>query len=173
MNLGTFVGFMIAFVVFGMTIVMSFKNVGVILDVHAGLIVVGGTMAVTLICFPVGRIVNLLKVFVRRIFGKNRRDYIALIREIVLLSEAHRKGIKQFEAAITGISDPFLRDAANVLFWVKAEISAEELRDLLETRVATHFKIYSAEAKLFRTIGKFPPAFGLMGTKMKFVKTRP
>ena len=169
MNLGTFLGFATAFAVFITTILMSFKNVSVILDIHAGMIVVGGTIAVTLICFPAGRIFGLLKVFARRIFGKNKRDFIGLIQEIVILSEAHRKGTKQFEAAIPSVKDPFLRDAANVLFWIKAEVSAEELRDLLETRVATHFKLYTAEAKVFKTMGKFPPAFGLMGTTIGMI----
>jgi chemotaxis protein MotA len=55
-----------------------------------------------------------------------------------------------------------------MLFWSK-EISAEELRDLLETRVNTHYKLYMAEAKVFKTMAKFPPAFGLMGTTMGMI----
>ena len=169
MNLGTLVGFLVAFSVFTATMFMSFKNIFVVLDPHAAMIVIGGTVGVALICFPAGRIFDLFKVFTRRVFGKNKRDYIGLIQEIVILSEAHRKGVKQFEAAIPSVKDPFLRDAAGVLFWIKAEVSAEELRNLLETRVQTHFKLYTAEAKIFKTMGKFPPAFGLMGTTIGMI----
>lgn len=169
MNLSTFIGFLVALGVFVATVIMSFSNVSVIFDLHAAIIVIGGTVAVTLICFPAKKLLALLRVFARRLLGQNKRDFGFLIREIVMLSEASRKGPKQFESSILAVQDPFLRDAANVLFWVKADVSAEELRDLLETRVATHFKLYSAEAKVFRTIGKFPPAFGLMGTTIGMI----
>lgn len=169
MNFGTLIGFVIAFVVFVGTIIMSFQNAMVIIDLHAGLIVIGGTVAVALICFPVGRIAGLMAVFVRRILGKNKRDYMALIAEIVTLSEAHRRGKKTFELAAASVKDNFLRDAAQVLFWVQAEVSAAELRDLLETRVKTHYKLYMNEAKVFRTLAKFPPAFGLMGTSIGMI----
>ena len=169
MNIGTFVGFIIALAVFVTTVLMSFTNFRVIFDLHAGLIVIGGTVAVALICFPIKRITALLGVFVRRVLGQNKRDFAALIAEIVVLSEARRRGTRNFEAAIPMIKDNFLRDAASVLFWIQAEVSPEELRDLLETRVATHFKLYMNEVKVFRTISKFPPAFGLMGTTIGMI----
>lgn len=169
MNLSTFLGFIFALLVFGATVIMSFSNAKVILDLHAALIVIGGTVAVTLICFPIGRITNLLRVFLRRLLGKNKRAYMPLVAEIIALSEAQKKGSRAFESAITQVQDPFLRDAANVLFWVQAEVSPEELRDLLETRMTTHYKLYMNEAKIFRTMSKFPPAFGLMGTTLGMI----
>ncbi len=169
MNLGTLVGFVLAIASFVATMLMSFKNVAVVLDLHAFVIVIGGTVAVTLICFPAERIFSLLKVVGRRLLGKNKRDYVGLIQEIVMLSEAHRKGEKNFEAVIPKITDPFLKDAANAIFWIKADISPEEMRDLLETRVVTHTKIYTNEAKIFKTLAKFPPAFGLMGTSIGMI----
>jgi chemotaxis protein MotA len=169
MNIGTLLGFLAALAVFCASVAMAFQNAGVIFDIHAGLIVVGGTVAVGLICFSPGQIWSLLKVFFRRMFGKTRRDYPGIIQEIVMLSEASLKGKKAFDASINSVKDPFLRDAANVLFWIKAEVSPEELRDLLETRVRTHFKTYMNEAKIFKTLAKFPPAFGLMGTTMGMI----
>jgi len=169
MNVGTLVGFILAITSFVATMLMSFKNIAVVLDPHAFVIVVGSTVAVTLICFPAGRIYELLKVVAKRLLGKNNRDYAALIQEIVMLSEGHRKGIKTFESLIPKIQDPFLKDAANAIFWVKADVSPEEMRDLLETRVMTHLKIYTNEAKIFKTLAKFPPAFGLMGTSIGMI----
>lgn len=169
MNLGTLIGFILAIASFVATMLMSFKNIAVVIDLHAFVIVIGSTVAVTLICFPAERIFALLKVVGKRILGKNKRDYAALIQEIVMLSEAYRKGEKNFETVIPKINDPFLKDAANAIFWIKADISPEEMRDLLETRVVTHTKIYNNEAKIFRTLSKFPPAFGLMGTSIGMI----
>jgi chemotaxis protein MotA len=169
MNVGTLIGFFFAFSVFGVSVIMSFRNASVVLDLHAGLIVVGGTVAVALVCFPLKQITALLKVFAKRVLGKNRRDYDGIIQELVILSDAHRKGKKVFEAVIPSLKDAFLQDAAGMLFWAQSEISEIELRDLLETRVNTHYKLYMSEAKIFRTMSKFPPAFGLMGTTMGMI----
>lgn len=169
LNIGTLIGFIVATAVFVVSVIMSFRNVGVIADMHAALIVIGGTVAVALVCFPIGQITSLLKVFFKRLLGKNRRDYESLIKQIVLLSEARRKGAKAFEAAIPKVDDHFLKDAAGMLFWAQSEISADELRDLLETRINTHYMLYMNEAKVFRTLSKFPPAFGLMGTTMGMI----
>lgn len=169
MNIGTLIGFLVATVVFVVSVIMSFRNVGVIFDLHAALIVIGGTASVSLVCFPIGQITSLLKVFFRRLLGKNRRDYTSIIDQLVVLSDARRKGAKAFEAAIPNVQDLFLKDAAGMLFWAQSEISEDELRDLLETRINTQYALYMNEAKVFRTLSKFPPAFGLMGTTMGMI----
>jgi len=168
-NFGTLIGFVVAFTVFAASVVMSFRNAHVLIDVHAGLIVLGGTFAVALICFPMKQISSLLRVFFKRLLGRSRRDYGAIIRDLVLLAEAHKRGTKAFEAAATKVQDPFLKDSAEMLFWARTEISDEELRDLLETAVDTHYKLYTDEARIFRTMARFPPAFGLMGTTMGMI----
>ena len=169
MNFGTLVGFLIATFVFIVSVMMSLRNISVIVDVHAALIVLGGTIAVSLVCFPLNQIIGLFKVFIKRLLGTNRRNYGAIIQELVMLSNARRGGMRAFEAATAQVADPFLKDAAGMLFWAQAEISAEELRDLLETRINTHYMLYIGEAKIFRTLSKFPPAFGLMGTTMGMI----
>ena len=55
------------------------------------------------------------------------------------------------------------------LFWLESDVSGEELRDLLESRAKTFFDEYMEEAKVFKVIGKFPPAFGLMGTTLGLI----
>ena len=169
MNVGTLLGFIASLAVFVISVIMSFSNASVILDVHAALIVLGGTFAVTLVCFPIQQIASLLKVFLRRILGKNKRDQVALIKEIVRMSEAYRKGKKTFQATLSSVQDPFLRGAGEVLYWLEAEVSREELHHLLTNRAKTQLSLQLEEAKIFRIMGKFPPAFGLMGTTMGMI----
>ena len=73
----------------------------------------------------------LLKVFFKRLLGKNRRDYDAIIREIVVLSDANRNGQKNFDAVIPTIKDPFLRDAASKLEDAQQIASLQEAAELL------------------------------------------
>jgi chemotaxis protein MotA len=169
MNFGTLIGFLASLAVFVVSVIMSFSNASVILDIHAALIVIGGTLAVTLVCFPLQQITGLLKVFLRRILGKNKRDHAALIKEVVRMSEAYRKGKKTFQSTISSVNEPFLRGACEVLYWLEAEVSREELHHLLTNRVKTQLSLQLEEAKVFRTMSKFPPAFGLMGTTMGMI----
>lgn len=169
MNFGTIIGFLMATAVLVASIAMAFSNIRAVLDVHAALIVFGGTVAVAFICFPLSQITSLLRLFVSRILGRHKRNYAGVIQEVVMLADANRKGRKAFESALNAVADPFLKDAGQVLFWMDAEVSPEELRDLLETRVATHFSFDMEDAKIFRTMAKFPPAFGLMGTTIGMI----
>jgi len=169
MNFSSFIGFALAGTVFTAALMTSTKNYMVFLDTHALLIVVGGTISASCICFPVGKVMGMVKVFLRRILGGGKRDYMALIDEVVALAAANRRGKQALEGAITKVKDPFLKDAAQVLQWLDAEISKEEIRDLLETRAETVYERYSTEANIFRIMSKFPPAFGLLGTSLGMI----
>jgi len=93
------------------------------------LIVVGGTAAVTLICFPLEQIKTLLSVFFKRTLGKNKKDYNHLIKEIVTLSEAKKIGRKNFDQAIKEVKDHFLKSHIGIQFeQVDKNISREFIR---------------------------------------------
>jgi len=169
MNKGTLFGIVASLVVFFVVVAMTVSNVKTLLDLHAFILVFGGTMAAALVMFPAEDMMKLLRVFFRRMFGKNRRDYPKLVAEIVNLAKAWRKGKNVFESTINEVKDPFLKDGALALFWLEGDISHDELRHMLETRADIHFEEYSYEAKTFASLGKFPPAFGLMGTTLGLI----
>src|SRR4051812_31732197 len=110
MNISTLIGFLLSFGVFFGALIMSSRNLIVFLDYHAILIVIGGTMSASFVCFSLPRVAGLLKVFAKRMLGTNKKNYMALIDEIVSLSQAFKKGKQTFEASIKNISDPFLKD---------------------------------------------------------------
>jgi chemotaxis protein MotA len=148
---------------------MTSNDVTIFLDGHAALIVVGGTLSASFICFSFGRVFGMVKVFWRRMLGKSKRDYLGLVQEIVALSTEARKGRSQLEAFVPKVRDNFLRDAAGVLSWAEADVPTERLRTLLETRAETHIERYLEEAQIFKSMAKFPPAFGLMGTTLGMI----
>jgi chemotaxis protein MotA len=169
MNLGTLTGVLVAFGVFFVTVFLTFTNIMAVIDFNSILIVAGGTVGIGFICFPAGKIIKLLKIFAKRLLGKRQTDYGKIVEEISMLSKAWRKGRKDYETAVTEVKDLFLRDGAEALFWLESDISEVELRDLLETRAETHFEEYMDDARIFKTLGKFPPALGLMGTTLGLI----
>ena len=169
MNVTTLFAFLSALAIFSGTVFLSFSNSYAVYDYKAALIVFGGTIATTFVCFPAGQVLTLFKVFWRRVMGKSRRDYDQLIKEIVLVAKASYRGPKAVQAALEEVSDYFLKDAAEIAAWTQSDVPKEKLRELLETRAMTHYRIYMSEAGIFRTISKFPPAFGLMGTTIGMI----
>ncbi len=169
MNLSSMVGFLLSITVFVVAVARSAKDYHVFLDEHAILIVIGGTVAASCVCFSLPKIFSLFKVFFRRVIGKSKRNYPGLIQEIIGLSQASRRGRQAFEQAVNKVDDLFLKDAGNVLFWLDAEVSHEDLRELLETRAETHYERYLGESEIFRVMSRFPPAFGLLGTTLGMI----
>ncbi len=169
MNFSTLLGFVLSAVVFFSAVVKSTTNFGIFFDFHAFLIVFGGTCTASLVCFNQKKLFALVKVFIYRIMGLNKRNYPKLIEEVIRLTQAYQQSSRAYEDEISQVTDPFLSDAAEVLFWIESDVPPEQLRDLLETRAGTHFEQYMDQANMFRTISKFPPAFGLLGTTLGMI----
>lgn len=169
MNLSMILGLLAALGLLSYIVINSFGDPESFLEVQSLIIVFGGTIAATLISFPVPQIYSLLRIFLSRMFGFRKRDYIKVVQDLGVLSKAYRKGRKTFEDAARSVSHPFIADGAQLLAWEDSEISPEELRDLLETRAKTHFNEYMKQADFFKTISKFPPAFGLLGTTVGMI----
>jgi len=164
MNYGTVLAMMASFLAVGVTVLMSLQDPLVLLDLHSIIIVFGGTLAVAFTCFPYQQVLNLFKVFIKGVMGRQQSSFLDVVDQVALLSLARRQGRAAFERAVEEIKHPFLREGGKVLYWTEADISREELRDLLETRAETMYSAYTQDAHIFKTISKFPPAFGLIGT---------
>lgn len=169
MNMSTLVGFGASLAVFVIAVLMSTDNSMVFADAHAILIVFGGTIAASLVCFSLKQVLGLFKVFFRRMLGQKQHDYNKIVDEIAEVSKGYRGGRAALAQSASKITDPFLADAAGMLSWLESDVTPEEVRHLLETRAATHFERYLGEAEIFRTMAKFPPAFGLMGTTLGMI----
>jgi len=169
MSLKTVFGLIASLVLFVYSAVASIEDVRALLDWKSFLIVFGGTLCAALVCFPLEDIWPLLSVFTRRVLRKNKQDYGLIIKEIIYLSRAKKKSASDFESAVSSVSHPFLKDGAELLFWSESEINDQELRDILETSMATHYAEYMGKSQIFVTMSKFPPAFGMMGTTLGMI----
>ena len=141
----------------------------VLIDFKSMLITVGGTVMTVLACFSPAKVISLLKIFMSRMLGGKVMKYDGTINEIVELAKASRKGKAAFDANVKNLQNPFLKEAAEILYWAESDISDVELRELLELRASNIYKVYMEDANMFKTIAKFPPAFGLMGTTIGMI----
>ncbi len=169
MNLSVVGGLAAVFFVFGASIFLSLGGVASIIDIPSIVIVFGGTIATSIIAVSPSQFKAMIKMIQNRIIKKEKVNYAKLVEEIVVLAKAYRKGTSSFDQAVKQASSPFLRDAASILFWTEAEVTPDEFRNLLDTRAMTYFKDAMSHPKAFKTIAKFPPSYGMMGTIMGLV----
>lgn len=87
-------------------------------------------------------------------------DYQGTIAQILELNKKATMGLTALNEAVPTLKHEFLKEAVAM---VAAGILTErEVRHVLEQRLKTIETRYLHEANMFRTIGKFPPAFGLL-----------
>ena len=168
-NFGTVGAFLGCFAIVVISIVMSLENPWIALDLHSFILVLGGTLFVASSCFPYKQVLSLFKVFIKGIARKPSNTHAEVFEAIIRLSKARVQGRDAFKTAAEEVKHPFLRECSQVLHWTEADISRDELRELLELRAETIFMNYNQDANIFKTIAKFPPAFGLMGTTMGMI----
>ena len=166
MNILSLMAFLLAGAVLGFGIQMS-GGIKEFMDPHAALIVVGGTIAAGSISFQVDRIFMMFKVFFKRVLKQQKMNYPVLISELMGLSEAYRTNSPKLDDLIKKIQDPFLRESMQAL--MDEALEPQSLVRVLRSRIKTMFQRQSDEVLKFKTLGKYPPAFGLMGTTLSMI----
>ncbi|OFZ54922.1 MAG: hypothetical protein A2428_00620 [Bdellovibrionales bacterium RIFOXYC1_FULL_54_43] len=133
---------------------------------HAAIIVIGGTLAAALICFPIGHFMTLLKVYMRALMGRTKQETLNTINEVVNISKSLNQG-QNLAALLGAVKNPFLKESLELL--EQGGLSDEELSEVLDKRIEMQNEKYKREGATYKVIGKFPPAFGLVGTSLGMI----
>jgi len=134
-------------------------------NMHGIFVVLVGTALISLIAVPwryIRRFFSMISVIGRR-YSDNS---VEIIQQIVEAAEAYRVDIKKAQAFAEQIKDPFLKDSLELLF---EGYNAEEITQILHRLVIVQRDRDAADAKMFKHLGKYPPAMGLLGTVMGMI----
>lgn len=130
------------------------------------LIVLGGSLAATLMSFPVKETLRFPKI-IAAVMRKERDNPSAYIDEIIAMAKTHRKSSFELEnLAENGISHPFLKDGAEMIVQGYSE---DKISGIMTTRIESDSLRHKADAKLLGSVGKYAPAFGMIGTLVGLV----
>ena len=166
MNFYSLIGLLLALGVFIAGVVTSADNYLHFWDFPALLIVLGGTFAALSISFQVNRVFALFKAFFKRVLFGHRHSYDQVIQELMKISEGNRKG-ESLDLFINSTKDHFLKES--LLLCHDNILEGDDLFEVLENRVENMHFHYMEEANRFKAAGKYPPAFGLMGTTIGMI----
>jgi len=135
-------------------------------DIHAVIIIFGGSFAATLIRFPLSAILHGMPLGAKFAFTMSRLAARDLVDELASIAEIARKqgpvGLEKVET-----KEPFL---AKGIRYVADGYDLEFIRDNLE-RDRDNFLMHLDEgSKIYRAIGDCAPAFGMIGTLIGMVQ---
>ncbi len=167
MNISSLFGVIVGFAVMVAALHETKMDMSFFLNFHGIVIVGGGTLAAAAISFPLGKLFMLFQVFFLRLLGRNRIDYQGTIEQMLDLNKKLSLGLIGTQDAVSNLKNEFMKEAVTLV--ADGVLSEREIRNVLEQRLATIEHHYMHEANMFKAIGKYPPAFGLLATTLGMI----
>src|ERR1700682_3441876 len=165
MDIMTSVGLISGIIVVAVMVLMG-GDLHMFISEHAIIIIFGGSIAATMIRFPLSAILHGLPLGAKFAFTMSRLSARDLVDELARIAEIARKqgpvGLEKVET-----DEPFL---AKGIRYVADGYDLEFIRDNLE-RDRDNFLTHLDEGgKIYRAVGDCAPAFGMIGTLIGMVE---
>ncbi len=165
MDITTIVGVILGFALIMMAMLLG-GSIGAYIDVPSILIVIGGTIGSTLAAFPLATLLKLPKVG-QKTLKVAAAEPAKLIEQLVSFAEiARRDGILALESVTDQMKDDLL------VVGVKMAVDGtdpELIEAVMEADVENMIVRHDAGRGLFDTMGRYAPAFGMIGTLIGLV----
>lgn len=166
MDIATLLGLAVAVSLIVSSIALGGGSFAAFIDLPSALIVLGGAMAAALVSFPLRNFASVFRVTAKSLFYR-LESVPQLSDEIVRLAElARRQGLLSLETQLTNIRHPFL------LLGVQLAIDGtrpEATEDILRTELSAVAHRHRDGKGVIDCMGRFSPAFGMIGTLMGLV----
>lgn len=166
MDIATVAGVVISIALILGSIVLGGGSFVAFIDLPSVMVVVGGALAAALISFPLPNFLSVFGVGMKTVFWKV--DSIAdLIQQIVELAETARKdGLLALESKVSEIENDFIKLGIQMAV---DGTRPEVMEDILRTEMDAVATRHANGKGLMDCMGRFAPAFGMIGTLMGLV----
>ena len=164
MDLATLIGLIGAFGVIGTAIFIG-GSAGVFINVPSLIIVLGGTVMVTMMKFSLSQFLSAAKVAVKAFSFKLESSEDLIEKAVELAKAARQGGILSLEDA--EVPDEFMKKGIGMLIDGHAP---EVVRDLLNKDMNLTVQRHVEGQSIFKAIGDVGPAMGMIGTLVGLVQ---
>jgi chemotaxis protein MotA len=135
------------------------------LDAHGAFMVIMGTTLIALLAVPWEYLKSFFPML-RVVSRKVHDDSAEVLTQLVSAAEKARVDLNGVRDVIPKVTDPFLKDALQILL---DGFEMKELETILRRRIEVQKERENSDAKMFKNLGKYPPATGLLGTVMGMI----
>jgi len=166
MDIATIVGFIAGISLVLISIMMG-GSIAIFINVPSLILVFGGTIASTLINFPLGDVLGVFNTaknsFIQRLSPPEN-----LIEKLVeFATVARREGILALESHAAGADDTFLQKSVQLAIDGTAP---ELIKDILTTEIAFTEDRHAMGQSVVSAMALYAPAFGMIGTLVGLVQ---
>ncbi len=161
MDVATIVGIVSGLSFIFIAMLLGGAPITTFIHIPSMMITFGGTIAATLINFPLGDIKGVFST-VRHAFAFEERTPATMIEMLVAYAtKARREGILTLESELETVTDPFLIRGVRLAIDGTAP---ELIKDILTTELAYIESRHALGQGIFTMMGTYAPAFGMIGT---------
>jgi chemotaxis protein MotA len=136
------------------------------IDYPSAAVVIGGALAATCIAFPL-RTILLIPKIIKKVFMPNQQEIGPIITQLIEFAElARRDGILALENKTADIQDPF------ILLGIQMAVDgteAELMEGILRSEMSAISQRHKSGKSTMDTVGRYAPAFGMIGTLMGLI----
>lgn len=167
LDLATIVGLFCSFALVATAIFLGGSPKSFI-DPPSVLIVIGGTLAITTMCFTFAEIGHTFKVLMKTVFHGRRDPSDAAIQMLRIAEMARKQGVLSLQKILASLKDePFMhKGLAMVVDGTPGEEVEAILRRDMQATIQRHIK----STGVLHRAGEFAPAMGLIGTLIGLVQ---
>ncbi|NMA95167.1 MAG: motility protein A [Clostridiales bacterium] len=160
MDIATIAGIIggIAFIITG---ILLDGDVSTFYDLASIAIVLGGTIASTLIAYPLEAVIGLFRT-IRNLFIRYEDDPNKIIDKLMELANiARREGLLALEESVRDEDDSFLQKG---ILLIVDGTDPELVKNILETELNFIEERHLKGQGIFKSMGGYAPAYGMIGT---------
>ena len=165
-DFGTLIGLFAGITIIVIGILQSGGKLFWFFSFNSILIVVGGTLAATMVNLPLKAVRNLFNIL-KNVFKGEDYDYVGIINEIVEKAQKARKdGLLSLEADLPNMREGFFKNGIELAI---NERESSRLRTFLNLEMNNIASRHIAGQELFLYMGTYAPAFGMLGTVLGLI----
>ena len=166
MDLSTITGIIIGIAIIVLSVFFSAVQPDIFFNLPGLMIVIGGTIAATLVSFPTHELTKVFHVL-GNVFRNHKYSVDDDIAEIAYAARLRQHGdMARIQDQLERIPNPFLKTAIEL---VVDNTPTEEILNILQWRIKRLREQERAEAHVFHVMSIYAPAFGMFGTLVGMV----
>jgi chemotaxis protein MotA len=165
MDIATLAGVVLGLIlIFGSILLAS--SLAIFFHVPSLMITFGGTVAATLINYPLGKVLGVFRVAKNVVLFRLPPVEDEIDRMVEYANVARREGLLSLEEKLEELHDPFLNKGIRLII---DGFPQETVRNILRIELEFMDERHGMGKKILESMGSFAPAFGMIGTLIGLV----
>jgi chemotaxis protein MotA len=166
MDPATLIGIVVSLGLVGWTI-LSGDGAMTFLNVPSIVIVFGGTIGATLVCFPMSNVLGMMGILKKAFLHKSQTNNEIITGMEEMAKRARKEGLLSLQAAAGEVSDEFYKTGLQLV--VDGQ-EADTIEAILATEIEYIKSRHATGADVLKAAGTYAPAFGMIGTVIGLIQ---